>query len=77
MQPTTQDYIMQEPMFTTTEAAKRLGVNRVSVYRYVQRGKFPNARPKSDLDGSPILIPESDIVAFEERRRKRLFSEDD
>ena len=60
--------LMAEKMYTTAEAAKRLGVTRKTAYRWCHRGEFPNARPKSPVPGSTLVIPESDIIAFEERR---------
>ena len=61
----------EEKMYSTAEAARRLGVTRKSAYRWYQRGEFPNARPKSPIPGSSLVIPESDIIAFEQRRDHR------
>lgn len=62
------DIMAEEKMYSTAEAARRLGVTRKSAYRWYQRGEFPNARPKSPIPGSSLVIPESDIIAFEQRR---------
>lgn len=52
------------------DAAERLGVDRVTVWRWVQAGEFPNAyRLNPNNPRSPYRIPEEDITAFEEKRR--------
>lgn len=57
-----------EKWLTTTEVAERLGTYVKQVHRWREKGWFSNARPKSPVPGSPITIPESDVVAFEEAR---------
>ena len=58
----------EEKRYSTAEAAERLGVTPRTVVRWYNLREFPNARPKSPTPRSPIVIPESDIVAFEQRR---------
>lgn len=62
------NFMAEEKMYSTAQAAKRLGVTRKTAYRWYQRGEFPNARPKSPISGSSLVIPESDIIDFEQRR---------
>jgi excisionase family DNA binding protein len=60
--------MVEEKRFSTAEAAERLGVVQRTIQRWYEQGEFPNARPKSPTPRSPIVIPESDIAAFEQRR---------
>lgn len=62
---------MSEPesrMLSATEAAERLGVTPRTILRWIKDGEFPGARQKRPIPRSPYQIPESDVVAFEERR---------
>jgi len=54
-----------------TEAADLLGISKRTMYRYIEKGYFPNA-VKSDprAENSHYLIPMSDIEDFKELRKK-------
>jgi predicted site-specific integrase-resolvase len=53
------------------DAAKRLGVSKRTLYRYIDKGYFPNV-VKADpfVENSHYLIPVSDVEDFEELRKK-------
>ncbi len=57
----------EEIWHSTPAIAKRLGVDRRTIARWIPM-YFPNARRKSPRPGSPHLISESDIIAFEKLR---------
>jgi excisionase family DNA binding protein len=58
-----------EKLYSSTQAAARLGVSRVTVYNWVEAGMFPHAYRLSGGEKSPLRIPESDIKAFEAKRQ--------
>jgi excisionase family DNA binding protein len=57
-------------MYSTREAAERLGVTTRTILYWINTSKFPNAF-QLDPDGvtSPYRIPESDIERFEQKRQ--------
>ena len=57
---------MKNELLTITEAAEILGVERVTVWRYVKAGHFPNAQKSENKAPLPgWYIPLSDIKAFQ------------
>jgi excisionase family DNA binding protein len=55
----------------TSDVAERLGVDVRTVQRWIAAGRFPGAyRVDPQGSRSPYLIPENDVVAFEERRKQ-------
>ena len=60
---------MPEKLYSSTQAAERLGVSRVTVYNWVEAGYFPHAYRLSGGEKSPLRIPESDLKAFEDKRQ--------
>ena len=58
---TTKEYLKAK------EVAELLGVNRRTVYRYIEKGEFPNAQKDSSKQH---LIPYSDVAAYCERHHK-------
>ncbi len=61
---------MDNKLLSTAEVAERLGVHRITVQLWIRKGYFPNAYKVGLGKNSPYVIPESDIVAFEEKRRQ-------
>jgi excisionase family DNA binding protein len=62
---------MSDKMLSTSQVAERLGVNARTVQRWAAAGRFPGAyRLDPDAKKSPYLIPEGDVEAFEERRKR-------
>lgn len=64
---------LEEGMRTlsTIEAGERLGVHDLTIRRWIEEGRFPNAFRKNPFnDKSPYRIPETDIKAFEAERQK-------
>lgn len=59
---------IDEKLLTVSEVASRLDVAVKTVHRWLEKGLFPNARPKSPVPGSPYRIPEADVVEFEKQR---------
>ncbi len=57
-------------LLTTTQAGERLGVSRTTINKWIDIGLFPNAFKLGALRQSPVRIPESDVEAIEEQRRK-------
>jgi excisionase family DNA binding protein len=59
-------------LYSTREAAQRLGVTARTIQQWINDGKLPGAY-KLDPTGqtSPYRIPEADIVAFEQQRLER------
>ena len=59
--------------FSLGEVAARLGgVQRRTVRRWVEAGEFPHAvrlPPRREGERGSYLVPESDVLAFCERRR--------
>jgi len=57
-------------IYTTRQVAERLGATPQTVAVWIRQDKFPNAY-KLDPEGqtSPYRIPESDVIAFEKKRR--------
>ena len=53
---------------STAQVAQRLSVDISTIRRWVKRGEFPNAFKLSPVPYSRTVIPESDVIAFEERR---------
>lgn len=62
---------MSETLLTSTQAAKRLGVSRITVYEWIKAGLFPHAFQLSELKQSPYRIPEQDVIAIEQKRREQ------
>lgn len=58
----------QEPLLSTKQVAERLNVTQKTIQRWIKAGEFPNARRKRPVPLSPFQIPESDVIAFEQRR---------
>ena len=57
---------MKNELLTITEAAEILGVERVTVWRYVKAGHFPNAQKSENKAPLPgWYIPVEDVEAFE------------
>jgi excisionase family DNA binding protein len=56
--------------YSVKEVAERFGASKLTVYRWLQAGHFPNAY-KLTPGGktSPYRIPEGDVLAFEEKQR--------
>ena len=66
----------QNGYLTTAEAAERLQTSTRNVTRWIRRGSFPGAfKINPDVENSPFLIPETAVIAFEERRRAGLEEE--
>jgi len=61
---------MDNKLLSTAEVATRLGVHQTTVQLWIRKGHFPNAYKLGLGKNSPYIIPESDIVAFEEKRRQ-------
>lgn len=57
---------------TVPDVAVRLGVSRITVWRWIKQGVFPNAYQLNPrVEGSPWRIPEDDVISFEEERKGR------
>jgi excisionase family DNA binding protein len=56
-------------ILTVREAAKALGVARVTMFRMLDRGAFPNAYKTGDSANSHWRIPEEDIVKFKHTKK--------
>ena len=56
-------------LLRTKEVAQRLGVTSVTVTRWINRGHFPNAYKLGPYSKSPFVIPETDVISFEEKYR--------
>ncbi len=55
---------------TVKEVASRLGAHHRAIHDWIDQGAFPNAYKLNPNNlTSPYRIPESDVVAFEEKRR--------
>lgn len=53
-----------EPTYTLTEAAELTGKSRVTLRRYLDQGRFPNAfRDEADANSRPWRIPGDDLRA--------------
>jgi hypothetical protein len=57
---------------STADVAKRLQVHPTTVQGWVRKGYFPNAYKVGLGKNSPYIIPESDIIAFEEKRHNAI-----
>lgn len=57
-------------LYSIAEVAGKFGASKLTVYRWIWAGHFPNAF-KLTPGGrtSPWRIPETDIAAFEEKQR--------
>jgi transposase len=56
--------------YTIKEVAKRFKVSTHTVYKWLRLGYFPNAyKLTPDAKTSRYLVPESDLVAFEQKQR--------
>jgi len=63
---------MSEPrLLRTKEVAARLGVTSVTITRWINKGHFPNAYKLGPYRKSPFVIPESDVLDFEAKYRRR------
>jgi len=60
-----------ELFLTSKQIADRLKVDRATVLYWIRKGHFPNARKAGPGRTSPYRIPETDVIAFEERLRIR------
>lgn len=60
---------MSDKLLTSTQAADRLGVSRITIYEWIKAGFFPHAYQLSEQRQSPYRIPESDVIAIENRRK--------
>lgn len=61
---------MPDPkLFTTSQAAERLGVSVVTINKWIDRGYLPHAYKLSQGAKSPYRIPEADIEVLEEQRK--------
>ena len=56
-----------ETLMSAREIADRFGVDHSTVLYWIRKGHFPNARKAGPSRTSPYRIPESDVVAFEEK----------
>jgi excisionase family DNA binding protein len=54
------------------EVAGRLDVTTRAVHRWIHKGYFPGAYKLSPARNSPYRIPESDVVAFDIKRGRRI-----
>jgi len=52
-------------LYTTTEAAARLGLLRNSVFRHIQRGTI-----SAEKHGRDLFITEAELARFESSRRR-------
>ena len=59
---------MTDKLLTSTQAAERLGVSRITIYEWIKAGLFPHAYQLSELKQSPYRIPERDVIAIEQKR---------
>jgi predicted site-specific integrase-resolvase len=58
---------------SASKVAQRLGVSPRTIARWVTMGLFPNAyKLNPEGEKSAYVIPESDIIAFEEKRRSSI-----
>lgn len=60
------DRLSELPNFTLVEAAAVTGLSRVTIRRYLDAGKFPNARRDTSTARRPApwLVPRSDLRAL-------------
>jgi excisionase family DNA binding protein len=57
------------------QVSERLGVDRETVRAWIHAGEFPNAyKTRPSAKTSPFVIPEADVIAFEERRHGQFSS---
>jgi hypothetical protein len=61
-----------ENLWTVTQVAEKLNVNRMRVHRWLKAGEFPHAKRVSDLRTSPWLIPGMDVEVFRLRWEAQL-----
>ena len=61
---------METKLLRVTEVAARLHVSDTTIHRWIEQEQFPNAFKIGPAKNSPYLIPEADVVAYEERRPK-------
>lgn len=60
-----------EAYYSLAEVAARFKVSKMTVYRWIWSGCFPNAiKLKPEGRTSPYRIPAADITAFEDKRRR-------
>lgn len=60
---------MGEKMLSVTAVASRLVTTSRTIQRWIKEGYFPNAfKGNPDKKSSAYKIPESDVVAFEQKR---------
>jgi excisionase family DNA binding protein len=57
---------MQEKVYTVDEVAELLEVERSTVSRWCQRGKFPSAYMRLGVRKFGWRVPESDVIALME-----------
>ncbi|MEA3341895.1 MAG: helix-turn-helix domain-containing protein [Chloroflexota bacterium] len=61
---------METKMLSTADVAERLLVHQTTVQGWIRQGHFPNAYKLGPGKNSPYVIPESDVIAFEENRKR-------
>jgi len=65
---------MTEDLLNTAQVAEMLNCSVRTVNNYVLRGHFPNARKMDPTrENSPLRIPRSDVLAFQESQRVKPF----
>jgi len=57
---------LDSPLITAKEAAKRLGVDRITIYRWLKSGKLKSYR----LAGWSFRIKEKDLEEFIKDKKK-------
>ena len=62
---------VETKMLSTADVAERLRVHQTTVQGWIRRGYFPNAYKLGPGKNSPYVIPESDVVTFEENRKRQ------
>lgn len=60
----------EEKKLTIAEIVQITGVPRPTVFKWVKRGKFPNAEKITEKTNKYWVIPESDFLAIETELRE-------
>ncbi len=63
--------MVETRMLSTAKVAERLQVHQTTIQRWIRQGYFPQAYKLGPGRNSPYVIPESDVIAFEDKNRKR------